>query len=225
MNMKVLASLSMAVLATSLIGSDAEAKPYKYGVNARQQRQANRIMTGVGNGSLNGREAYRLTKQQAALNRTEARYRASGNGLNPMERARLENRQNQLSQNIYQQKHDGQDRIPGNGPFTGNGPYPGNGPFPGGPGTGNPYRPAGQLYDINKTERNQDQRIYNGIRSGELTPAEAARLNNQQSRFDAKEAQMRQNGLTTGERIKLDNMQDRMSQSIYNQKHDAQDRN
>jgi len=222
MNFRILASLSLAVLATSLIGnvSAADAKQYKYGVNNRQQRQANRITSGVGNGSLNGREAYRLTKQQAALNRTEARYRASGNGLNPMERARLENRQNQLSQNIYQQKHDSQDRIPGNGPL------PGNGPFPGGPrpGIGNPG-PGNQLYDINQTQRNQDKRIYNGISTGELTPQEAARLNNQQTRFDAKEAQMRQNGLTVGERAKLDNMQDRMSQSIYNQKHDAQDRN
>lgn len=217
MNFRILASLSLAVLATSLVGnlSAADAKQYKYGVNNRQQRQANRIVHGVGNGSLNGRETYRLTKQQAALNRTEARYRASGNGLSPMERARLEQRQNQLSQNIYQQKHDGQDRIPGNGPFPG-------GP---GPGVGNQYRPGNQLYDINQTQRNHDQRIYNGINSGELTQNEAARLNNQQARFDAKEAQMRQNGLTVGERVKLDNMQDRMSQSIYNQKHDAQDRN
>jgi hypothetical protein len=214
---KTLASLSLAVLATSLIGSvlPAEAKQWNHGVNNRQQRQQNRIQQGVHNGSLNGREAQRLRYQQKALNRQEARYRASGNGLSPAERNRLEREQNQLSQNIYHQKHDGQDRIPGNGP--------GNGP--GYPNYGNPNRPGNQLYDINQTQHNQQNRIYNGVQNGELTQREAARLDNQQDRLEDREAQMRKNGLTFGERVKLDNMQDRMSREIYQQKHDSQDRN
>jgi len=78
------------------------------------------------------------------------------------------------------------------------------------------------LFDINKTQANQQNRIYNGIQSGQLTPQEAARLSNQQSRLDAREAQMRADGLTMQERYKLDRQQDRLSRNIYEQKHDAQ---
>jgi len=201
MNTKVLASLSLALLATSLLGAaqPADAKPWNHSVNQRQQRQQNRIRHGIGNGELTRREAGRLSYQQKALKKQEAFYRSTGNGLSANERARLQHQQNQLSQNIYNQKHDGQERGDG--------------------------RPGNQLYDINKTQNNQDQRIYNGISSGELTRKEAARLDNQQDRFDAREAQMRQGGLTLEERRRLDNHQDRLSREIYQQKHDGQDRN
>jgi hypothetical protein len=112
----------------------------------------------------------------------------------------LQREQNALSQNIYQQKHDGQ----GVNPDYGN----------------NDRR--GDLFDVNQTQRNQNKRIYEGIQEGELTPKESGRLDHQQDKFTAREAQMRQGGLTLKERLRLDNAQDRMSRNIYRQKHDAQ---
>ncbi len=204
-----LVSLSlMAVLGSaSLLATPVEAR--QYGINQRQHRQQGRIYNGINNGSLNRRESARLGRQQFALNKKEQRFRNSGNGLNASERYRLQNQQNQLSQNIYQQKHDSQN-------FNGGGYGGGNGPRPNNPGN--------SLFDVNHTQQNQDKRIYNGIQNGQLTQHEAQRLNNQQDRFDTREAQMRAsgNGLSLSERARLDAQQDRMSRSIYNQKHDNQ---
>ncbi|MBX9692304.1 MAG: hypothetical protein K2Z81_07975 [Cyanobacteria bacterium] len=77
-------------------------------VNNRQYRQQRRIAQGVNNDSLTGREAARLQKQQARLAWKERQFRKSGGGLSPVERAKLEAGQDNLSQNVYQQKHDGQ---------------------------------------------------------------------------------------------------------------------
>ncbi|MBC7999082.1 MAG: hypothetical protein IAF58_14125, partial [Leptolyngbya sp.] len=207
-----LVSLSlMAVLGSaSLLATPVEAR--QYGVNQRQNRQQGRIYNGVNNGSLNRRESARLGQQQFALNRREQRFRASGNGLNASERYRLNNQQNNLSQNIYQQKHDSQN-------FHGGGYGGGNGPRPNNPGN--------SLYDVNQTQQNQDKRIYNGVQNGQLTQREAQRLDNQQDRFDTREAQMRAsgNGLSISERARLDAHQDRLSQNIYQQKHDSQNIN
>lgn len=201
MNQKILATLSLALVAASITIDVQPAHAWKYGVNQRQNRQEKRIKSGRASGSLNRREATRLNRQQNALENKEARFRASGNGLSASERARLQHNQNQLSQNIYNQKHDVQNRwnTPNN-------------------------QPGNQLFDINQTQKNQDKRIYNGVQTGELTQREYNRLDNQQDRFTAKEAEMRQDGLTMKERKKLDFYQDQMSQNIYNQKHDAQDR-
>ncbi|CAN5259164.1 hypothetical protein BH11CYA1_BH11CYA1_01800 [soil metagenome] len=209
MNRLHVSALSLAVLLGLASAVSQPAEAYRYGVNNRQQRQQSRIYNGVQGGQLNRRETGRLERQQYALNQKEARYRASGNGLSSSERARLEHQQNQLSQNIYQQKHDGQGYNPGNG----HGPHPGY-----------PNNPGRSLFDVNKTQQSQDARINNGIQNGSLTQHEAQRLEGQQSRFAAEEARMRAsgNGLSIQERARLDQQQDRMSRSIYNQKHDAQ---
>lgn len=209
MNRLSLVSLSLiAVLGSAaLVATPVEAR--RYGVNQRQHNQQARIYNGINGGSLNRREAARLEKQQFALNRKEQRYRNSGNGLNASERYRLQNQQNQLSQNIYQQKHDNQN-------FGGYGGVGGNGQ--------RPHNQGNSLFDINQTQQNQDKRIYNGIQSGQITQREAQRLDSQQDRFESREAQMRAsgNGLTLSERARLDAQQDRLSRSIYNQKHDNQ---
>ncbi len=201
MNRLHISALSLAVLLGLATSAQKPAEAYRYGVNNRQERQQNRIYNGVQNGSLNRREAGRLERQQYALNQKEARYRASGNGLSNSERARLERQQNELSQNINQQKHDGQGRNP---------EYP--------------NKPGHSLYDVNQTQQNQASRINNGVQNGSLTPQEAARLQNQQAQFAAREASMRAsgNGLSVQERARLDNQQDRMSQNIYHQTNDAQ---
>jgi hypothetical protein len=102
-------ALGFATTAGLSFGTAAEAK-WGWGVNGRQNRQQNRIGNGVSNGSLNMRETKRLEKQQRKLANQEARMRASGGGLSGQERSTLEREQNQLSKNIYNQKHDAQTR-------------------------------------------------------------------------------------------------------------------
>lgn len=207
MKLAKLIAVSMVVAGIGLSLDMQPAHAWRYGVNNRQQRQQNRIQSGVQSGTLTSKEASRLTRQQNALARQEARYRASGDGLSRKERVRLEREQNQLSQNIHRQAND---RQGVNLPPVGN------------PNVCNPPGRPG-LYNINNNQANHQQRINQGIQSGELTQTEAQRLSNQQERFATKEAEMRQDGLTLQERRRLDNMQDNMSRNIYHQKHDRQD--
>lgn len=101
----ILSLLAIALLSpTFAVPADA----HPLGVNSRQSRQHKRIFSGVQNGSLTGRETRRLAKQQQQLAKQEAKMRASGDGLSKRERAKLEHEQNQLSHNIYRQKHDEQ---------------------------------------------------------------------------------------------------------------------
>jgi len=83
----------------------------------------------------------------------------------------------------------------------------------------------GERHDINGRKVNQQDRIANGVRSGELTPRETGRLERQEGRINHEEHAMRRadgGHLTAGDRHTLARQQNRESARIYNQKHDAQ---
>lgn len=102
------AGLSLVLVATALtIGTDSAQAGGKR-VNQRQVNQQRRIFRGASNGSLTGREAVRLQKQQVRLARKEHQMRQSGDGLTKVESVKLEHMQDNMSQNVYKQKHDGQ---------------------------------------------------------------------------------------------------------------------
>jgi len=76
---------------------------------------------------------------------------------------------------------------------------------------------------IQERELKQQQRIQQGIQSGQLKPGEANRLERQQTRIKATEDRMKADGnLTRAERAKLTRMQNRASQNIYREKHNKQ---
>lgn len=78
---------------------------------------------------------------------------------------------------------------------------------------------------VNKRQHEQQSRIRQGIRSGELTGREVYRLERQQASIQRYEWQAKRDGhVSFRERYRLDNMQDRASRNIYHQKHDRQDR-
>ncbi len=81
---------------------------------------------------------------------------------------------------------------------------------------------AQSTYDpgIQDREQRQQERIQQGIQSGQLTPKEANRLERQQAHIQATEARMKANGnLSPRERAKLTRMQDRASRDISRKKH------
>ena len=80
---------------------------------------------------------------------------------------------------------------------------------------------------INKREHNEQQRINQGIRSGELTRREADRLEAGMARIRTNErfARMSGGGINPRERVRLNRELNRESRAIYRQKHDGQDRN
>jgi hypothetical protein len=76
---------------------------------------------------------------------------------------------------------------------------------------------------IDQREANQQQRIQQGISSGQLSPKEATRLERQEGRIAAQEDRMKADGkLSKAERARLNREQNRESKRIYRQKHDAQ---
>lgn len=70
---------------------------------------------------------------------------------------------------------------------------------------------------------NQQQRIENGLKSGELTTREAAQLERGETRIDRTEQRdMRDGTLSASDRARIAHEQNRESRAIYNQSHDAQ---
>jgi hypothetical protein len=85
-------------------------------------------------------------------------------------------------------------------------------------------RQAGKTYNPNNREANQDQRISNGLRSGQMTSGEAARADQRQSNIDSQVQNDRQaNGgtLTNQERQQVNREQNGASRQIYNENHNA----
>lgn len=79
---------------------------------------------------------------------------------------------------------------------------------------------------LDRREHHQVQRIRQGVRSGELTRAETARLMHGQAQLRRSEARAKSDGVVTArERARLQHKADVQSRHIYRQKHDAQDRN
>jgi uncharacterized protein HemX len=79
---------------------------------------------------------------------------------------------------------------------------------------------------IQKREQNQEKRIEQGEKSGQLTPREAGRLERQQTKIKQDEERMKSDGkLTKQERKKLTREQNRASRNIYKEKHDKQKTN
>ena len=78
---------------------------------------------------------------------------------------------------------------------------------------------------VRKRAENQQDRIAQGVKSGQLTARETARLENKETRLNQEARDMRSldGGKLTGkDRAALNQQENRLSKDIYEQKHDAQ---
>src|ERR1035438_6677894 len=83
---------------------------------------------------------------------------------------------------------------------------------------------VGSQYHPNEREANQDQRIANGLRSGQMTSGEAASAERTQSRIDQQVHNDRAaNGgpLTNQEKQQINREQNGASRQIYNDNHNG----
>ncbi len=87
--------LAMAMAAPAFAG----------GPEQRQQNQQRRIHQGLRSGSLTGREAVRLEREQSRIHRMKKRFRADGE-FTRRERARLHHRLDHASGHIWRAKHN-----------------------------------------------------------------------------------------------------------------------
>lgn len=82
----------------------------------------------------------------------------------------------------------------------------------------------GHANEVNTRQGNQQQRISQGVKSGQLTPGETRNLENRDSSINREaDADRAANGghLTSQERTQINQRQDNVSKSIYNDKHNA----
>ncbi len=78
---------------------------------------------------------------------------------------------------------------------------------------------------INQRQRNQQHRIQQGVRSGELTPSETRHLEREQARIQHDKRQAKADGrVTPQERANLTHEQNRASRDIYRDKHNNRTR-
>ena len=81
-------------------------------------------------------------------------------------------------------------------------------------------------YSIEQRDRNEDMRIEQGIRSGQLTRQEASRLESERAQVERMERRARSDGVVTQqERNRITRAQDRVSRDIYRESHDSQTAN
>jgi hypothetical protein len=108
--MKTLHLIGFALLTLAGAAASAQTAAPAPGANTpridqRQARQEQRIDKGIASGALTTRETRRLEKEQALVNRAEAK--ADGS-VTAQERKHLHKMQNHASRDIYHQKHDRQ---------------------------------------------------------------------------------------------------------------------
>ena len=167
------------------------------GTVQRDVNQQQRIEQGLQSGQLTTREASRLEREEARVERDQARAMQDGK-LTPAEKARLAREQNRVSRDIYREKHDAQ--------------------------TGDPSSASSQRMQADVQRNiNQQQRVEQGVKSGALTTREAGRLERGQARVDSAEARAGADGhVGPREQRQVQRAENRQSRHIYREKHDAQ---
>ncbi len=179
--------------ATPAATATPAAKP-KPTVAQRKENQQDRIAQGVKSGQLTAGETANLEKKEAGINKETAADRAANGGkLTGAEKKQINGQQNQLSKQIYKDKHNANTQHYGNN-------------------------------KVDQRRENQQDRIAQGIKSGQLTAGETAKLENQQKGINKQVAADRKaNGgkLTTGEKHQVNKEQNAASKNIYHKKHNA----
>jgi hypothetical protein len=160
----------------------------------RKENQQDRIANGVKSGQLTAGETANLETKEAAINgETKADRAANGGKLTSAEKTQINQQQNGVSKQIYQDKHNANTAQYGNN-------------------------------KVGQRRENQQDRIAQGVKSGQLTASETAKLENQQKGINQQvKADRAANGgkLTPGEKTQVNKEQNAASKNIYNKKHNA----
>ena len=164
-------------------------------INQRKENQQDRIANGVASGQLTAGETANLEKKESNLNKEEKLMRSEDNGkLTGADRKVLNQQQNSLSNQIYQDKHNA--AVQNTNPKS----------------------------EVGKRAENQQDRIAQGIKSGQLTAGEASNLERKEAGINREVRNDRAaNGgkLTQRERVQVNRQQNRVSRQIYNKKHNG----
>jgi hypothetical protein len=179
---------------SSTQGTTTTAPTPKPTIAQRKENQQDRIANGAESGQLTAGETSKLETKEAAINgETRADRAANGGKLTAAEKQQINKQQNQVSKQIYNDKHNANTAKYGSNP-------------------------------VGQRRENQQDRIAQGIKSGQLTAGETAKLENQQKGINQQvKADRAANGgkLTAGEKKQVNKEQNAASKNIYNKKHNA----
>jgi hypothetical protein len=160
----------------------------------RKDNQQDRIAQGIDSDQLTAGETKNLETKEADVNKEEHTMRSEDDGhLTAADRAKIDNQQNHLSNQIYDDKHNANTAQYGSG-------------------------------EIGQRRQDQQDRIAQGVKSGQLTAGETAKLENQQQGVNKEISGDRQaNGgkLTGLDKKAINQSQNNASKNIYAKKHNA----
>src|SRR5580765_1040850 len=141
-------STALAMLALPVVAQNAPSTPVTgQTIQERKENQQDRIGQGVQSGQLTAGEAANLEKKEASINQEERDMRKHDNGkLTNADKKTLTQQQNQMSKQIYNDKHNA--AVQNTHPKS----------------------------EVGARAENQQDRIAQGIKSGQLTAGEAAHL-------------------------------------------------
>jgi hypothetical protein len=163
-------------------------------VQQRKKNQQDRIANGIQSGQLTAGETKKLETKEAGVNKEAAGMRASDNG-----KLTSADRTKLQNQQNHLSKQIYTDKHNAATQHNGSGL-------------------------VGQRKENQQDRIANGVRSGQLTAGETAKLENKQQGVNRTVAGMRQaNGgkLTAADKTAVNMQQNKTSKQIYAKKHNA----
>ena len=160
----------------------------------RDVNQQQRIENGLQSGQLDTEEAAKLEKGEANIDKMEQRALSDGKMTNA-EKQRIDAAQNKESQAIARAKSNGV--------------------------TGDPSSASSQRMQADVQRNvNQEARVEQGIKSGQLTNREVGNLEHGQAHVDNKEAKAGANGhVSANEQHNIQAAENHQSKRIYNKKH------
>jgi len=187
--------LTLALVAAFLAIGAASAQTTGQEVQ-RNDNQQNRIEQGLQSGELSTKEASKLEKGEAHIDKMEANANKNG-GPTPQQSAAIQKAQNRESNAIYNDKHNAV--------------------------TGNPNSASSKRMQADvQRNANQQARIENGVKSGQLTNKETANLERGQSHVNNAEAKAGADGhVGANEQKNVQARENHQSKKIYNKKHNA----
>lgn len=188
-----LMSAALAVFALPVVAQSTTPPVTPPTVQQRAENQQDRIANGAKSGELTAGEASNLETKEGAINQETRDMRQANDGhLTAAGKAKINQQQTQLSKQIYQDKHNA--------------------------ATQNTTPKS----EVGKRAENQQDRIAQGVKSGELSAEQAARLENNEAQINKEVRNDRAaNGgtLTPQERAQVNRQQNHMSRQIAVAKH------
>ncbi|PWT72016.1 MAG: hypothetical protein C5B46_07505 [Proteobacteria bacterium] len=188
LRMRILVAGAIAALAGSAYAQNTQ------DVIQRDVNQQQRIENGLQSGQLTTKEAGKLERDEAHIDKMESQALKDGKMTNA-EKQRIERAENRVSNEIYRDKHNGN--------------------------VGDPNSVSSQRMQADVQRNvNQQERIEKGIQNGSLTNREVSNLERGQAHVDRKEANAAANGhISAREQEHIQAAENRQSKHIHHDKH------